>query len=586
MCGIVGFIGNKTPAHNLIKILKRLEYRGYDSSGLAYLSGKKINAIKAAGEISNLENKVNNKLQVSLALCHTRWATHGAPTEINTHPHLSVNGVWAVVHNGIIENYLDLKCRLKLKDKILSQTDTAVLTQFLEERNVQTINDFINAFKLVQGSFAIAAINKTSKALFLAKNKSPLYVAENNGKFLVASDPVCFSGFSKAYYELKDNEFALISHKKLQFYNFLGEKIVKNEVKLENVEDEEINKFPHFMLKEIYETKPALLRVCNIFSSPNMIKILKTIKTNTFERFCFIGCGTAYHASLMGAKIIEKIARIPAEAIVASEFIYSNPILNNKTLYIFVSQSGETADTISALTLVKNAGCQTLALTNVLYSTLAKSADIVLPVCAGREISVASTKAYTCQISILYLLANFIAGGIDNFNLAIKNLKNAANAILDFDKLTVDRIATMLSNKNEAIFIGKGLDSITAQEASLKLKEVSYINSSSYPSGELKHGFLALITTETPLIAVITQPSLLSKTLNSSNEAASRGANVILVSQCNEVNANITIKNLSDENLMPVMSIVPLQYLAYLVSIKRGINPDKPRNLAKSVTVE
>lgn len=590
MCGIVGYLGKSTKAKTLINILKKLEYRGYDSSGIASLKDGKITTFKQVGNIQKLDSSVPDEFETSCLVAHTRWATHGKPTEVNAHPHSSCDGVWTLVHNGIIENFDKLKN--KLKNKPQSQTDTVVVSCLLEEQGVEDIFGFINAFKQVKGSYAIVAENKNKpNELFLAKHKSPLYLSVNNdGDILVASDPICFVGFSKKYYTFADGEFAHITKDELKFFDENGNDIKKQTKELDDTfEESDKKEYKHFMLKEIFEQPKALERQIKTFKDNDVLNKFDKDFISRFSNIKLIGCGTAYHAGLVGAKYLSRMTGLPAYAEMASEFIYNQPVFaDEKTLFIFVSQSGETADTLCAQELAKGKGATTIALTNVLYSTLASKCDYVIPVCAGPEIAVASTKAYVCQLSALYMFALNLKCQVENIEFdGFEKIETVANKILNFDMAKVEELASELKTKNEAIFIGKDFDYITANEASLKLKEVAYINSASYPSGELKHGFLALVENGTPIIVFAGGSATNSKTFNAAHEAASRGANAFVVTnQSTDIFENVLLIDEPDDLLFPMLSIAPLQYLAYIVSTSKGINPDQPRNLAKSVTVE
>jgi len=586
MCGIVGYIGSRVKVKSIVERLKKVEYRGYDSSGIATANGKNITVIKAVGEISNLTNKLDEESETCCAISHTRWATHGASNEINAHPHLSSDGSIAIVHNGIIENFEELRKTLP-EGAGAGETDTSVVCELLAARNAQCIKKFIKTMLLLKGSYAICAVkNSSDKTMFLAKNKSPLYVAEKDGCFIVASDPVCFCNFTNHYYSFDDYEFAEIKNGKIEFFDAKMTQINKNfAVFDDDYMDSDMGNWPHFMIKEINESPECLSRLANVYRSGEIAKIINQ-QIQKFASVELIGCGTAYHACLVGEKYFEKIAKIPSKAHIASEFLYKNPLINKNSLYVFISQSGETADTIGSLKLVKAAGCQTLAITNVLYSTLAKLSDFVLPVCAGKEVAVAATKSYVCQLAVLYILSNVFVGQKEK---AIKEIVKISKKLLFFNQTDIKNAASFIGKNNNAIFIGKDYDSITAMEACLKLKEIAYINSSAYPSGELKHGYIALVTDNTPIIAISMQNEISDKTINSANEAKARGAKIISVSKKSNdmkgVNYIINV-NCENEHLAPIAAILPLQYLAYLVSIKRGLNPDKPRNLAKSVTVE
>ncbi|MBR3885862.1 MAG: glutamine--fructose-6-phosphate transaminase (isomerizing) [Clostridia bacterium] len=587
MCGIVGYLGKKKNSKKIIGKLQNLEYRGYDSAGIAVLKDDELVCYKQVGCISELEKEVPDNLETTCAIAHTRWATHGKSTVVNAHPHSSNGGLWTLVHNGIVENYLEIK--QTLKNKIESETDSAVVAQLLEEKNVNSIEEFMETFSSLVGSYSIVAINKNKpNELFLAKNKSPLYVAENEGDYLVASDPICFVGVSKEYYEFYDNDFAHIDLNGIKFYAN-GKEIKKQKAKLDDSFESFSNAgFEHFMLKEICEEPEALNRQVKFFKEHQVLEKFPKDFMSKFNEVVFVGCGTAYHAALFGANYFRKQLNIKASAEIASEFIYSKPIFaDEKMLFVLVSQSGETADTLMAAKIAKEGGATTLALTNVLYSSLAKRTDYIIPVCAGPEIAVASTKAYTCQLSALYMFAshlkNYAGGNVDYF----ADILRVAEKALTFDMKKVERIAEEIKDETKPIFIGKDLDYITAMEASLKLKEVSYINSTNYSSGELKHGFLALVEEGTPLFVFCSQSDICGKSLNASHEAISRGARQYLVTNIKQENEDDVIF-IDEENelIASILMIIPMQYLAYKVSISKGINPDKPRNLAKSVTVE
>lgn len=589
MCGIVGYLGKGRTLEYIVGKLKYLEYRGYDSSGIAYNHNGNVNTLKSVGNISNLENLITDDSIVECAIAHTRWATHGKPNLKNCHPQSSQSNTWTVVHNGIIENYQEIKSQLK--NPTDSDTDTSTIAELLEERNAKNINDFVEVFKNIHGSYAIVAMNnKSVNELFLAKNKSPLYVSKENDEFLVASDPICFVGFSKKYYSFDNYEFAHISNGEIKFYNLEMHEIKKESIELDDCFNETQKfEYDHFMLKEIMEQPEALSRQVKTYKDTSILSKFDKNFIKKYNHITFIGCGTAYHASMIGARYIERLIGIRASAEIASEFIYKTPIFaDEKTLFIFVSQSGETADTIMAINIAKAHGSTCIALTNVLYSTLAKQADFVLPVCAGPEIAVASTKAYVCQLSALYMFAKHLQNKLNDTSYDYLNdIEQVSKQILNFNKDQINTIAEKIKDEMNPIFIGKDLDCITACEASLKLKEVAYINATNYPSGELKHGFLALIENNTPLIVFSSEDKVRTKILNASHEAVSRGANQILVTNDFTLNYENTILiDEKDELLMPMLAIAPMQYLAYQVSIKKGINPDQPRNLAKSVTVE
>lgn len=598
MCGVVGYIGKKTVDKELVNVLKSLEYRGYDSAGVAYIKDGEISVIKSAGKISNLENILLEDKNCVCGIAHTRWATHGKPTDTNAHPHLSNNKSWAIVHNGIIENYSELKKDIMKNTsiKFASETDTEVVSQLLEIYDCEDkITTLINVCKMLEGSYALACLNKDNDGvLYLAKNKSPLYVAVNNFEVYVASDPICFAGKCDEYYSLEDNEFAKLSVNNVQFYNNKHISIDKKSIKLTNHEMNLGKKnYPHYMLKEIYEVPTVLNRIVGVYRDNCVLDKFTLDFVKSFRKIVIIGCGTAYHAGLMGERFLEKFAGLECRTFVASEFRYANHIIDKNTLCIFVSQSGETADTLACAEIAKASGATCVGLTNVLYSSLAKMVDIILPVCAGPEIAVASTKAYSAQIAIFYMLAKHIEklrnGSSVDILFEIEVLSGKYPNPMEYD---LDDLVDELVSVKDAFFIGRDLDYITATEGSLKLKEITYINSSAYPSGELKHGFLALVENGTHLFVLATQKDLLDKTLNGASEGHARGGKIILITQLDlpeeklsQVYKLIKLPKFT-EDLMPIVAVGVFQILSYLVSVKKGINPDQPRNLAKSVTVE
>lgn len=596
MCGIAGYIGKNDIKAELLSLIKCVEYRGYDSSGIAYLDSNQIKLIKSVGDISKLKNKLGNPKTFTYGIAHTRWATHGKANETNAHPHISQDNNWALVHNGIIENYLQLKQQLqKYNFHFVSQTDTEAIAHLLQANDcknpIETIKKTCDKLK---GSYALAIISKKHpNKIFTAKKDSPLYIAHSRFGSFVASDPICFVNKATTYFTLNDGEFAEVSQGKITFFDNNLNIIKKSPTKLNlQIEDSSLDNFNHFMQKEISQVPSVIKRIIKTYKESQVFEKLKLKNISKIKNIILIGCGTAYHASLMGANFLEKYARIRSQAFIASEFRYGNRVLESDTIAIFVSQSGETADTIKAMDLVKKKGIKCIALTNVLYSTLAQNCDYILPVCAGPELAVASTKAYTAQISILYLFAKYLQSIKSNSPFdAYKKLQTLITNKNDYQEQIKSIIPHLLS-ANNVFFIGRDTDFITVTEASLKLKEITYINSSAYPSGELKHGFLALIDNGSIVFVLATDPKLLDKTLNGAHEAYARGAKIIVVSnleinrdKLDDIFINIKLTNL-DTEIMPIASIEFFQWLSYYTSISKNINPDKPRNLAKSVTVE
>ena len=598
MCGIVGYYGKENVEKTLISKLKLLEYRGYDSSGIAVKSGDRVEVTKAVGEIRNLESVLKPLEGATLGIAHTRWATHGRPSEENAHPHVSENSEWAVVHNGIIENYEQLKEKLIQSGyRFYSATDTEIVAKLLEYyRKKQTIANnheaLIRSCSKLEGSYALAVINQRQDKIYFAKNKSPLYCAVKGGEFMLASDPICFVGFADEYYALKDKEFGYFYNGEVTFFNDLNAQIQKETTKLDFSAYDLDNDYPHYMIKEINESKRVLGAIKDYYSVEGSLASLDKIDWMNIDGIKLVGCGTAYHAGLVGADIFEKTLGVECNAYVASEFRYKDPKINERSLVVLISQSGETADTLAALEIAKEKGAHTVAVVNVEYSALAKNADICLPIKAGVEIAVASTKAYIAQITVLYILAMKIAEIKSGAKFSLAALDEAAAAVFDNDEKQLQFIANKLQYQSDMFMIGRGSDYCTAQEACLKIKETSYINANTYFAGELKHGFLALIEDNRYVIVFATEESVLSKTLANAAEAKARGAKLILMTDIDLDDARkgsfyqiIKVRNVHSP-LQSVVNIVPWQKIAYYMSINKGYNPDKPRNLAKSVTVE
>ncbi len=596
MCGIVGFIGNSCE-QNLIDALYKLEYRGYDSAGISVVKNGKIDTIKTSGEIKNLDEMLTTRNSNTAGIAHTRWATHGASNVFNAHPHNSCNNKISIVHNGIIENYIELKQTLIKKGVVFySETDSEVIPNLIYKSNNKSfVRKFISACNLLKGSYAIACLNSIEKKLYLAKNKSPLYISKlNTGEMMCASDIICFEGKAVDYYTLEDGEFAVVSKNDIRFYNSSFKIIKKQSSKLGKFDFSfDLGNFSHYMEKEICEIPKCIDNLAKIYSSKHLTETLINLNINSFNKIKIIGCGTAYHASCMGEKLLQDVLKVDVSSFVASEFRYSKQLIDNSTLCIFVSQSGETADTLEALKLAIELGASTLVITNTMHSTMAKLAHIVLPTCAGVEKSVASTKAYVCQICVFYILKCWFDSQINKkcFNF-YENLENLSILLQNQKYDYLDNFVKLLNDLGELYFIGRDKDFITCNEACLKLKEVTYVNANSYPAGELKHGFLALINQSSYMFVVATEYYLLEKTLNALKEASSRGANIILVTQFKKEvssmceNVKFIYLPCFDEDLMSIVSIIPFQLLSYKLSVSKNINPDKPRNLAKSVTVE
>lgn len=568
MCGICGYIGSSNGVKEVVGGLKILEYRGYDSCGLAFIENEKINIVKTVGEVDNLK-KLTKNMSANVVIGHTRWATHGGVNERNAHPHLSTSGKLAMVHNGIIENYKELKEEFNLNS--LSNTDSEVFLNLIDCEKGTLINKVINASKKVQGTFAVLVLGSDGE-MVLGKCESPLYLSKVENEVYIASDVLALKG--ENYFALNDHEFASVKNGKIIFYNKNGEKITKKSEKIEKNSDFSKIFYKTHMESEILETKDVLNKTLKKYKEENIFQNIKLPKK--LNSISLIACGTAYHASLMGAEYFKEVG-IDARAYLASEFRYGREILNKNTLYVFVSQSGETADTIASAKLVKQNKLHALAVTNVSNCLLNRICKNVLPTFAGREIAVASTKAYSCQVWSLYLFSLFLAKKSLPKEDLVKNF-----AFVNFD----DKLVKEIASYKKVFFVGRDLDYITAMEASLKLKEISYINCFAIASGELKHGTLALIDSDAVVIAICTQEKIKSKLKSNLEEIKARGGKVIVVSQFEDFDFPLVKLPPCVQLLMPLVAIIPMQFLALKVCELFGYNPDKPRNLAKSVTVE
>ena len=605
MCGIVGYIGNKNAIPILIDGLKKLEYRGYDSAGISVLENNKISIIKDKGRVNNLESLlVDTNSNATVGIAHTRWATHGKPSKINSHPHMDNSNTFSIVHNGIIENYKDIKKFLMDNGyKFLSETDTEVIPNLIAY--YYKSNDLLHAVALackdLNGSFAIEVLCKDyPDRIIVSKKDSPLVIGTTKNENYIASDIPAILSYSKDFYILNDNEIAEVFSDKLNFYNNNLEKISK---KIENISWDssaiEKNGYEDFMLKEIHEQSSSIRETIGATLSNKNIEInnLSFSKDflSSFNKIFIIACGTAMHAGLAVKQSFEKLCKIPVEVDVASEFRYRDPLVDSHTLSIFISQSGETADTIGALKLAKSKGSTTLAISNVIGSSITREADFYIYTHAGPEIAVASTKAYTSQLVLLNILALYFAEilnsiqfeTINKIKKSLLELPKKVEEVLLNDK-KIEKIAKDICKLSNMFFLGRGVDYPVAMEGSLKLKEISYIHSEAYPAGELKHGPIALIDSDFPVLGIITDEFLSSKTISNLQEVVSRGAKTIVIT-------NQKIDNLFDYTieipeantfLSPIISVIPLQLLSYYIAKFKGLDVDKPRNLAKSVTVE
>ncbi|MCY8648967.1 glutamine--fructose-6-phosphate transaminase (isomerizing) [Bacillus haynesii] len=600
MCGIVGYIGQLDAKEILLKGLEKLEYRGYDSAGIAVANEDGVHVFKEKGRIADLRAAVDANVMSQAGIGHTRWATHGEPSRLNAHPHQSASGRFTLVHNGVIENYVQLT-REYLQDVTLkSDTDTEVVVQVIEQfvnNGLDTEEAFRQTLMLLKGSYAIALFDHENKeTIYVAKNKSPLLVGLGDNFNVIASDAMAMLQVTNEYVELMDKEMVIVTDKKVVIKNLDGELMSRASYIAElDASDIEKGTYPHYMLKEIDEQPLVMRKIIQTYQEENgKLSIPGDIANAVAEadRVYIIACGTSYHAGLVGKQFIETWAKVPAEVHVASEFSYNMPLLSEKPLFIFISQSGETADSRAVLVQVKKLGHKALTLTNVPGSTLSREADYTLLLNAGPEIAVASTKAYTAQIAVLAILAAVTAesrGKELDFDL-VKELGiigNAMEALCD-QKDEMEMIAReYLTVTRNAFFIGRGLDYFVCLEGSLKLKEISYIQAEGFAGGELKHGTIALIEDGTPVIALATQEHVNLSIRGNVKEVTARGANpcVISLKGLEEADDRFVLPEVHPE-LAPLVSVIPLQLISYYAALHRGCDVDKPRNLAKSVTVE
>ncbi|MBQ9283235.1 MAG: glutamine--fructose-6-phosphate transaminase (isomerizing) [Treponema sp.] len=641
MCGIVGYVGSKEATPVLINGLKKLEYRGYDSAGVAVLSEssdeilvrKSKGALKflvekitqqvvkisedmtdeaAENRLKELIEKTGDIVKGNVGIGHTRWATHGEPSDLNSHPHTNVSGTIAVVHNGIIENYAKLKAYLQEQGVVFkSQTDTEVIAHLINyfyEKSGELFKAVLETLHRLEGSYALGVVcTKYPDRVIAARKESPLIVGLGKGENFIASDVPAVLEYTRDVYYLNQNELAVLYNDHVDLFDSDGNKVIRQPSHVEwDMASAEKGGYAHFMLKEIHEQPKALtdtLRPRLVYEGEKPVDI-RFDEIDFGEdwkqagRIVITACGTAYHAGVVGKYAFEKFARIPVTVDVASEFRYRNPILNKNDIFIVISQSGETADTLAALRLAKEAGAKVIAITNCVGSTVSREADEVIYTWAGPEIAVASTKAYTTQLMCLYLLAiklgkergNISSAEYENLLAQIQQIPAKAQEIVD-NQTEIQKFASRQFNKSKIFYIGRLFDSASSLESALKLKEVSYMHCEAFAAGELKHGPIALVDSDTLVVAIATEPSLYEKLASNIVEVKSRGAVTMAItldkkgafdSCCNSV---ITIPD-TDAALASMLSIIPAQLFAYYCSVLKGNDPDKPRNLAKSVTVE
>ncbi|MFC3803652.1 glutamine--fructose-6-phosphate transaminase (isomerizing) [Cohnella sp. GCM10012308] len=610
MCGIVGYIGFRESQPILIEGLKKLEYRGYDSAGIAVHTERGLEVTKAVGRLVNLENRLTgDPLCGTIGIGHTRWATHGKPSDANSHPHTDNSLKFSVVHNGIIENYLELKEELMLAGhRFLSETDTEVISHLIAvEYEGDIVKAVQKAVRKMRGAFALGVLTEHEPDRLVAvRYASPLIIGVGDGEKFIASDIPAILEYTRDIYILEDGEMAVLTRDGVELLTVEGNPVTKEVFRVNwDLMTAEKGGYDHFMLKEIYE-QPRAYRdtMRGRISEDGRSVVLPELsitpeQLRAVSRVHIVACGTAMHAGMVGKTVIERLARIPVEVDVASEYRYRSPIITKDTLVIVVSQSGETADTLAALREAKRCGARVLAITNVVGSSVAREADDVIITLAGPEIAVASTKAYSTMLIAFFLLGLYMAQ-----TLGTQEEAEIAHVLAAMDSLpeqverilaqadTVKGIAESIAKSSSLFFIGRGIDYAVALEGSLKLKEISYIHSEAYAAGELKHGTLALIEDGVPVIALLTQEELFEKTVSNIKEVKARGAEVLGL--VNEGHEEASAKSVDRQFaiprtlplLTPALSVIPLQLLSYYASLALGHDVDKPRNLAKSVTVE
>ena len=608
MCGIVGYIGDNQAAPILLEGLEKLEYRGYDSAGVAVFSENGIRVAKAKGRLRVLSELIEGGKAVAgtLGIGHTRWATHGAPSDVNSHPQTSEGGKFAVVHNGIIENYLYLKNHLMRRGvQFVSETDTEVVAQMLEYYDRGNILETIaKVISKVEGSYALGIIStEYPDRLFCVRKDSPLIIGVGAGENFIASDIPAILSHTRDIYRLKDNEIAVLTRDAVEFFNPDAEPVEKTIEHIEwDIEAAEKGGYEHFMMKEICE-QPKAVRDTIAPRIRNGRIVLDDItltaeQLKSFTKICIVACGTAYHVGVVAKYAFEELLRIPVEVDVASEFRYRKPIIDERTLMIIISQSGETADTLAALREAKRAGCRVLSIVNVVGSTIANESDDVIYTWAGPEISVASTKAYSTQLAVIYLLTLYIgeklgrlsAEELDRYIDELQQIPELIEKMLAH-KENIQFFASRYFNAGDMYFIGRNVDYAASLEASLKLKEISYIHSEAYAAGELKHGPISLIEDGTLVIALATDGRLFDKMMSNIREVKARGAVVLGLATedrteiAEQTDMVFYIPKISPF-MLPSLSVIPMQLFAYYVASMKGCDIDKPRNLAKSVTVE
>ena len=613
MCGIVGYIGDKQAAPILLAGLEKLEYRGYDSAGLAVREGSGVvRIVKSKGRLKALKEKTNdgNSLRGNCGIGHTRWATHGEPSELNAHPHATEDREVVGVHNGIIENYQELRDKLIKKGyPFYSDTDTEVAVKlvhyYYKKYKKGPLDAIAKSLSRIRGTYALAFIFKEyPEEIFVARQDNPMILGQGIGETFIASDVPALLPYTRKIYYIGNREIACLHKGNITFYNIDQEEIKKELVEIKwNAEAAEKNGYEHFMIKEIHEQPRAIKNTLNSVIKDGVIDLtssgLKKEIIEATEQIYIVACGSAYHAGVALQYVMEDLARIPVRVELASEFRYRNPILEKNSLVIVISQSGETADTLAALRLAKNKKIPTLAIVNVIGSTIAREADYVFYTLAGPEISVATTKAYSAQliagdllaIQMAYMKGKIDSEGYKKLIIELQKIPNLIEKILLDSKERIQWFASKYANAKDVFFIGRGIDYAVSMEGSLKLKEISYIHSEAYAAGELKHGTISLIEDNILVISILTQSELYEKMISNMVEVKCRGAYLMGITSAGNYKIEDTVDFAlylpkTDEHFMPSLAVIPLQLLGYYVSVSKGLDVDKPRNLAKSVTVE
>ncbi|MFC3900108.1 glutamine--fructose-6-phosphate transaminase (isomerizing) [Aliicoccus persicus] len=600
MCGIVGYIGNDNVTPILLKGLEKLEYRGYDSAGIAVKTDESLEVVREKGRIADLTEKVGENLAGHTGIGHTRWATHGEPSVKNAHPQQSNDGQFTLVHNGVIENYRQLKEEYLSDVEFTSDTDTEVIVElinYFSKQGQDTENAFNSTLRLLEGSYALGLMDKDiDGTIFVAKNKSPLLVGLGDTFNVITSDAMAMLGLTNEFVELMDGEIVILKQDSVSIINPDGNEVERDSYTAEiDASDVEKGTYDHYMIKEINDQPGAMRKIISQYQDENEQLVIDDAiieQLKETDRIYIVAAGTSYHAGLIGKEYFEKWAKIPTEVHVASEFVYNTPMLSEKPLFVFISQSGETADSRAVLVEVKKLGYPTLTITNVAGSTLSREADETLLLYAGPEIAVASTKAYTAQIAVLSITAQVAARELGqeidiDLMQELAVVTNAINAVINDASIIENIVREYLETTRNAFFIGRTLDYYVGLEGALKLKEISYIQAEGFAGGELKHGTIALIEKGTPVFSLITQDKVNLNTRGNAQEVEARGAKVCTISMAglDEEGDDYVIPKVHPM-LSPLVSVIVYQFVAYYAALHRGNDVDKPRNLAKSVTVE